>query len=143
MPLVYEHTHVVAADEIDALGHANNLTYFHWMLRAALDHSASQGWPSSAYRALGRGWVVRSHTIKYLKSALAGDELIVRTWVAELKHYSCLRRYKIVRRRDDALLASASTEWAFIDYATGNLLRIPSEVVNAFELLPDDQTALV
>lgn len=139
MPAVYEHFHTVAAAEIDALGHANNLVYFDWMLRAALDHSAAQGWPASAYRARGQGWVVRSHTIKYLKSALVDDELVVRTWIAELKHYSCLRRYRIVRRRDDMLLSSAATEWAFVEYQTGQLARIPDEVIRAFDLVADDE----
>jgi acyl-CoA thioesterase FadM len=46
-----------------------------------------------------------------------------------------VRQYKIVRAGDGALLASASTEWAFVDLASGTLKRIPLEVIESFELV--------
>lgn|SRR5487761_1439487 len=79
MPAIYEHRHVVVPDEIDELGHANNLAYLRWLQDAALAHSAVQGWPADAYKRLGLGWVVRSHEITYERPALAGDRVIVRT----------------------------------------------------------------
>ena len=36
MPAIYQHLHTVRADEIDALGHANNVVYVEWMQAAAL-----------------------------------------------------------------------------------------------------------
>jgi acyl-CoA thioester hydrolase len=134
MPAIYEHALVVAADEIDRLGHVNNLVYLAWMQAAALAHSAAQGWTPDRYEQLGSGWVVRSHTIKYLQPAYADQRLIVRTWVADMGKVSSTRRYKIVRSVDDSLLASAATEWAYVDYTTGQLRRIPEEVWRAFEL---------
>ncbi|HQU47038.1 MAG TPA: acyl-CoA thioesterase, partial [Pirellulales bacterium] len=82
MPAIYEHHHVVRPDEIDELGHANNLAYLRWLQDAAVAHSAVQGWPAEAYRKLGLGWVVRSHEITYERPALPGDAVVVRTWVA-------------------------------------------------------------
>jgi acyl-CoA thioester hydrolase len=134
MPAIYEHALVVAADEIDRLGHVNNLVYLAWMQAAALAHSAAQGWTPDRYEQLCSGWVVRSHTIKYLQPAYADQRLIVRTWVADMGKVSSTRRYKIVRSVDDSLLASAATEWAYVDYTTGQLRRIPEEVWRAFEL---------
>jgi acyl-CoA thioester hydrolase len=134
MPAIYEHALVVAADEIDRLGHVNNLVYLAWMQAAAFAHSAAQGWTPDRYEQLGSGWVVRSHTIKYLQPAYADQRLIVRTWVADMGKVSSTRRYKIVRSVDDSLLASAATEWAYVDYTTGQLRRIPEEVWRAFEL---------
>jgi len=137
MPAVYEHPHTVVEAEIDRLGHVNNLEYLRWMLAAAMAHSTVQGWPAEAYERLGAGFVVRSHQIKYLQSAYAGDEVAVITWVAEFKRVSTVRRYKVIRRSDGALLASAATEWAFVDFQTGTLTRIPTEVAAAFELVAD------
>jgi acyl-CoA thioester hydrolase len=138
MPAIYEHTRRVDPSEIDALGHVHNLEYMKWLLKIAVEHSAVQGWPAERYRDLGSGWVVRSHTIKYLKPAYDGDEIVVRTWLAEAKRFSCVRRYKILRGSDRALLASAATEWAYIDFKTGSLARIPAEVIDAFEIATDD-----
>jgi acyl-CoA thioester hydrolase len=135
MPAVYLHPHRVHEDEIDILGHANNLAYLEWMQTAALAHSAAQGWPAQRYHTLGAGWVVRSHTIKYVRSALAGDELVVRTWVGDMKRFSSRREYRIERSNDGVLLAKAATQWAFIDFASGGLARIPQDVSSSFEVL--------
>lgn len=138
MPAVYEHLHTVLAEEIDALGHANNLAYLRWALAAALAHSAAQGWPGQAYRELGAGWVVRSHQIEYLRPTFAGDEIIVRTWVADFRKVTSLRRYRIIRRSDARLLAAAATDWAFVNYATGKPTRVPPEVISSFQLVEGD-----
>jgi len=135
MPEIYEHQHTVRPEEIDGQGHANNVVYVEWMQAAAIAHSAAQGWPGTRYRQLGQGWVVRSHRIEYLQPARAGDAIVVQTWVADMKKVSSLRRYRIVRRSDRALLATAETKWAFVDYATGQPARIPAEVSESFQAL--------
>jgi acyl-CoA thioester hydrolase len=112
----------------------NNLVYLAWMQAAALAHSAAQGWTPERYEALGSGWVVRSHTIKYLQPAYPDERIIVRTWVASMARVSSTRRYKVLRESDRGLLASAATEWAFVDYRKGGLQRIPEEVWQSFEL---------
>ena len=99
MPAIFEHPLVVAPEEIDRLGHVNNLVYLAWMQQAALAHSAAQGWPTERYEELGSGLVVRSHTIKYLQPAYQGEPVVVRTWVADMTKVSSTRRYKIVRRQ--------------------------------------------
>jgi acyl-CoA thioester hydrolase len=135
MPAIYEHSLIVAPDEIDRLGHVNNLVYLAWTQAAALAHSAVQGWPTERYEELGSGFVVRSHTIKYIEPAYADDRIIVRTWVADMKKVASTRHYKIVRAGDERLLASAATQWAFVDFASGTLQRIPPEVIASFEIV--------
>lgn len=136
MPSLYEHTLTVPESDIDELGHANNIAYLKWMQAAALAHSAVQGWPGEKYQELGAGWVVRSHQIEYLQPAFAGDAIVVRTWVADLKKVTSLRRYKIVRPgpEKETILAVAATDWAFIHFKTSLPKRIPPEVSGAFEL---------
>ena len=132
MPAVFFHPHVVQADEIDDLGHANNVVYVAWLQTAAVGHSAAQGWPGPRYRELGQGWVVRSHAIEYLLPAFAGDHVVVETWVSSMRKVTSLRRYRIVRGGDGALLATAETNWAFVDLTTGKPTRIPADVAAAF-----------
>jgi acyl-CoA thioester hydrolase len=138
MPALYEHRRVVQPEEIDELGHANNLAYLRWLQDAALAHSAAQGWPPEAYRRLGLGWVVRSHEITYERSALAGDPVVVRTWVASFKKASSVRRYDVFRQTDGKRLATAATNWAFVDYSTGLPARIPPQIIESFELFAGD-----
>ena len=136
MPAIFEWTHAVADADLDGLGHANNISYLKWMQSAALSHSAAQGWPVDAYANLGCGWVVRSHFIEYLSPALPGDTIVVRTWVADMKKVTSLRRYRIVTSRTDqeVILAKAQTDWAFIDYQTSLPKRIPPQILSSFEI---------
>lgn len=142
MPAVYEHFHTVLPEEIDQLGHANNLAYLRWALAAASAHSAVQGWPTEAYLQLGSGWVVRSHKIEYLRPTFAGEELVVRTWVADFRKVTSLRRYRLIRRSDAKLLATAATDWAFVKYATGMPTRVPPEVIASFQVVEGDDPTL-
>jgi acyl-CoA thioester hydrolase len=133
-PAIYCYAHTVGDDEIDELGHVSNLAYLKWMLAAAVEHSAAQGWPAQRYLEIGAGWVVRSHFIEYLQPAFAGQQVLVKTWVADFRKIRSLRKYKIMRPSDDALLAVAETDWAFVGLERRSPRRIPQELVNAFQL---------
>ena len=135
MPAIYEHRHEVVAAEIDELEHVGNVHYLSWLLAASTAHSSAQGWPWERYRELGGAFVVRRHELDYLRSAVLGDRVIVRTWVSAIARASSTRSYVIVR--GDQVLMRAKTTWAFIDLARGTPIRIPPELVAAFELVPD------
>lgn len=140
MPAILEWSHTVVDADLDGLGHANNISYLKWMQSAAVEHSSVQGWSAEAYAALGCGWVVRSHFIEYLSPALLGDSITVRTWIADMKKVTSMRRFKIVTQRagNEAVLANAETNWAFIDYRTNVPKRIPAEVSSAFEIVSQE-----
>lgn len=138
MPEIYEHHHRVLPTEIDRMGHANNIAYLHWMLAAATAHSVAQGWPFERYQELGAAWVVRAHNIEYLRPVFAGDGIVVRTWVASRRRVTSLRRYRLLRDKDQAVVAEASTDWAFVELGAGKIVRIPPEVEQSFPVLGDD-----
>jgi acyl-CoA thioester hydrolase len=125
--------HQVRSEEIDELGHVNNLHYIAWMQAAAADHSRAVGWPWARYESIGGAWVVRSHAIEYLRPAFAGDEVVVRTWVADMGKVQSRRRYAIVR--EGTLLARGETQWVFISRKTNALDRVPAELQAAFPVL--------
>jgi acyl-CoA thioester hydrolase len=127
----FEYLHKVTAEEIDELGHAGNFHYVKWMQHAAVAHSAALGWPYEKYTTLGAGWVVRSHNITYLKPAFEDDNLVIRTWVADLKTATSLRCYQILGPKGE-LLARSETDWAFINYEKQRPVRIPAQVRASF-----------
>jgi len=138
MPAVFDFPHTIGDNEIDAQGHVSNLEYLRWMQMAAVAHSAAQGWPAERYQQIGAGWVVRSHQIEYLRPAFAGEQIIVRTWVSDFRKITSLRKYRILRIRDDELLAVAQTNWAFIGLEQRVPRRVPSELVSSFVVVPDE-----
>lgn len=137
MSAVYEHPHTVRPDEIDEQGHVGNVHYVAWMQAAAVAHSSARGWTPERYRALGATWVVRFHFVEYLRPAFEGEQVVVRTWVADFKKVTSLRKYRIVRPGDGVVLATAETNWAFIGAENGAPKRIPPELGAAFEVLAD------
>lgn len=140
MPPVHEEIRVVTADEIDRLGHVNNLAYLRWAVEAAVRHSVANGWPFERFEELGAGWVVRTHHITYLRPAFVGDTVRLRTWIADFSRATCRRIYRIDRWADgDATpLAHAQTEWVFVDFVRQLPRRIPQEVLAAFSILGEN-----
>ncbi len=102
----------------DLNGHVNNVEYLRWMQDAAMQHSEASGC-TQATSATGATWVVRTHKIEYLKPAFAGDHVVVCTWVANFRRVQSLRKYKIFRPADKALLAEGETDWVFVDAQKG------------------------
>ena len=137
---IHVYRHQVVAAEIDELGHAGNVEFVKWLQHAAVGHSSALGWPGSRYRELGAGWVVRSHRITYLKPAYEGDLLEVRTWVADMKSATSLRKYEI-RKTGGTRIAVAETDWAFVDYATERPMRIPPVVRESFPVRGNPEVA--
>ena len=132
-PHLFTQTFSVPCDAIDELGHVSNLKYIVWMQEVAIQHSAAQGWPVERYLQGGAVWVVRSHFITYIRPAFAGELVTVRTWVAEVKPRSSLRRYLVLGTDDQSLLVEAETNWVYVDRQSGRPLRIPNELRVAFD----------
>ena len=74
----------------------------------------------------------------YLAPAFAGEEIEVVTWVSNFRKVTSLRRYRIVRPSDGAVLATAETDWAYIGRKRNVPRRIPAELIADFVLVPDD-----
>ena len=138
MTAIYRYEITVPREAEDQNGHVNNVEYLRWMQEAAMQHSETAGC-TQATNAVGATWVVRTHRIEYFKPAFAGDYVLVCTWVSDYRRVQSLRKYRIIRPADNALLAEGETDWVFVDAQKGTLRSIPKEVKASFELLPQDQ----
>lgn len=148
----------VEESHLDVWGHTNNVCYVHWMQDVAVAHSAAIGWPAQKYLDHKSIWVVRNHTIDYKRSTYLGNEILVQTWIEEMKNFSCLRKYRFLEipsgLSDDekdrfcgfsktldapfsksALLVSAATTWAFISTETLRPTKIHPELIGLFKAL--------
>jgi acyl-CoA thioester hydrolase len=127
---VFSHDFEVGGDDVDELGHVNNLVYVRWVLDVATAHSRAVGWDFSAYRNAGGVFVVRRQEVDYLRPAFAGERVRVETWIDGLTRVTSVRRTRIVRGDDE--LARAATTWAFVSVNGGRPMRIPEEIRAAF-----------
>lgn len=132
MAVVHTTRLAVRAYECDANGHLNNASYLRYMQEAAFEASAAVGYPTARYEAMGRLWLARTTEIEYLQPLYAGDEVEIRTWVADFRQVRSLRRYEFRRAGNEALVAQASTDWVYLDRSTGQIVTVEPEVAAAY-----------
>jgi acyl-CoA thioester hydrolase len=108
------------------------------MQDAAVHHDQATG-GAQISSSLGATWVVRSHRVEYLRPAFAGDTIRVLTWVANFRKVQSLRKYKLVRVGDEAVVARAETDWVFVDAKSGRPRTIPAEIRDAFRTVDSDR----
>jgi acyl-CoA thioester hydrolase len=127
----HEYEFDVPPEAIDENGHVNNVEYVRWMQDAAVRHFSSLG-GNARMDAAGATWVVRSHRVEYLRPAMAGERVRVRTWVEDFRRVMSMRKYEFTRSGDGTVLARGETEWVFVDAATGRPKSIPDEIQTLF-----------
>ncbi len=115
----------VRDEDIDRLGHVNNIVYLRWVQEIATAH-----WRLLAPREVLEEvvWVVLRHEIDYKAAALPGDEVRVETWIGEASRLSFERHTQVYRVADDRLLAQARTLWCPVNPQTGRPTRVSPEL---------------
>src|SRR5512137_1171119 len=143
MPLTNTTRFRVRYVECDAYGHVNNANYLRYMQEAAFDASAAAGYGLARYAAMGHHWLIRETDIEYIQPLRYGDTVHVKTWVIDFQRVRSRRAYEFRRDGADELVARASTDWVYLDDATGRPAPIPLEMMAAFfpEGLPAEATA--
>ncbi|GLQ32604.1 acyl-CoA thioesterase [Litoribrevibacter albus] len=121
----------VTDQDLDHNHHVNNVVYIQWMQNAAEDHGQTAGIIELSDKDNGT-WFVREHNIVYKQPAMPGDEVMIETWIENIKGFQSLRKYEIKRTSDQVLLASAYTNWVYVDKDQGKPKKIPAEFKNMF-----------
>ena len=75
MAEVFELAVAVKPEDIDELGHVNNVSYLRWVQDVAVAHWRSAA-PAEDQAKLA--WVVVRHEIDYKQAAFLGDEIVAR-----------------------------------------------------------------
>lgn len=117
----------VKPDDIDELGHVNNVVYLRWVQQVASAH-----WQSKALSAITDKylWVVLRHEIDYLKPALLQDKIKAQTWVSSMDGVKSIRNVKFISNGNE--LAVAKTIWCLLDAKSMKPKRIGDDIKNIF-----------
>ncbi len=123
-PPAFAHRIMAREEDIDELGHVNNVNYLRWMLEAATAHWALYKSEAGAESTEGVAWVVMRHELDYFAPAFVGEAVDVFTWVPTATPLTCDRYYEVIRVRDGALLARGASSYCVVDAATGKPRRL-------------------
>ncbi len=119
----------IQPEDIDQLGHVNNVVYLKWVQEAATVHWFAAATEEQQARLL---WVVARHEIDYKRPAMESDEIIARTWVGKATERLFERHTEIIRKSDNKLLARALTLWAPVDMETKRPVNAGEDVYALF-----------
>lgn len=124
----FTHKIAVLSEDIDQMGHVNNVVYLRYVQETAESH-----WKSFSSKELQDNvlWVVLRHEIDYKKSAMEGEMLDCTTWVEEANGVKMPRIVEI-RNSENELIAKARTMWCAIDATTKRPKRIEMQLYNQF-----------
>ena len=140
-PEIFRRTRVIARDDIDELGHVNNVRWLAFVAALAGAHASGRGSGLAELRAQGALWIVRRHEIDYHRPALPGEEIVEETWVERMTGAKSERRSRFTRASDGAPLCDALTTWAYVDSATLRPKRIPPELRARFAADRDEPSS--
>ena len=121
----------VLPEDIDRLGHVNNVVYLKWVQEVAIAHWTAAADPEDQ---AALAWVVTRHEIDYRRPALEGDAIIARTWIGSARRLAFDRHTEIVRARDGKVLATARTVWCPIDRRSGRPTEVSDRVRSRFSV---------
>jgi acyl-CoA thioester hydrolase len=119
----------IQADDIDILGHVNNVVYLRYVQDAAISH-----WNAAATEEDKRNffWVVTRHEIDYKRPAFQNDVVVAQTWIGESMNGLFERHTELLRKADMKILAKARTLWCPIDPLTKRPTQVSKSVFEHF-----------
>lgn len=126
----FSHSIKVAPEDIDELGHVNNVIYVRYIQEVAAAH-----WNTVADKSLRQKylWVVLRHEIAYKNPALLNEIITATTWVGVHSGAKFDRFVKLVSETSGKVLAEAKTTWCMLDAKSMRPARIQEDVLR---LLP-------
>lgn len=128
---VFEMTIKIEPDDIDMMGHVNNVVYLRWVQELAIAHWRAEAPKEDQAKLL---WVVTRHEIDFKRAAFLHDEIIGRTWVGKATRLAFDRHSEILRGSDRKVLARARTVWCPIDPETRKPTDVSPEVRARFSI---------
>ena len=124
---VFECEIEVKPEDIDELGHVNNVVYLRWVQQVASAHWKSKALNTVTDKYL---WVVLRHEIDYFKPALLHDKIRALTWVSSMEGVKSVRHVKFMANGSN--LAQAKTVWCLLDATSMKPKRIGDDIKNIF-----------
>ena len=124
----YEKILRVSETDLDELQHVNNVRYLEWIQDISKEH-----WQLKASAELQQAmvWVVLSHHIEYKKAAFLGEEILLRTYVADNSGVTSNRIVEI-SHPERGLLVRSETAWCLLNADSLKPMRIPESVKMLF-----------
>jgi acyl-CoA thioesterase FadM len=126
----------VRSYEVDQAGRTQPATILRYLEQLATNASASLGFDHRWYEEHGSAWVVREMSVLLGELPGIDHEVTLATWLSDFRRVQAYREYAIWHCYSGKRVARACGRWAFINRETGQLSRVPDEIVAACPTYP-------
>ena len=113
--------------ETDAQGVVYYANFFVWFEVGRMTYMRERGWPYDEMERNGIGFMVMEATCRYHAPARFDDQIIIRTWVDEVRQRSFGFAYEVLDKVTGERLATGRTVQVFVD-GEGKPVAIPARV---------------
>ena len=133
-PFVFS-TRVAYAD-IDQSRNLSLTGAMRMMQEAAIIHSDLSGYSVMDVERTGVVWMLIQWRVKLFRKISWNTPVNVETWPQTMERLTSNRCFRI-RLASGEIVAAAESSWVLVSAETGKVMRIPQEVADAYNLIPD------
>ncbi|HSH48022.1 MAG TPA: thioesterase family protein [Halomonas sp.] len=116
---------------LDGYGHVNNARYLEFLEEGRWDYFDARPSLFEIVKRTGVAFVAVNLNIDYRRAAVAGDDLEVVTWLAELGTRSARMHQDIRRAGDGKLVSSAAITFVLLDVGANRAVPVDAELREA------------
>lgn len=116
--------------------HINNIEYLRWIDKGAQLHCDASGWTRMQLLDAGVMWFVARHEIDYRSEAVASDNLLLTTWVDDIRRVKSWRTTQIhALGETPKLVCECKTLWVLVALDSRKPTAIPIEMATSLQPL--------
>ena len=118
------------------VNHVNNIEFIKWIDKASEIHLDTTGWTRQQMLESDCMWFVARHEIDYRSEAFLDDELVLSTWVEDVRRVKSWRHTTIHAVRDNpTLICECRTLWVLVSLETKKPMPVPTSMAMALKPL--------
>ena len=129
-----------AAESSEVVAHISNIEFVRWIDRAAECALSAAGWSYHDLLKSNLMFFVARHEIDYRQEVLADEDLLIATWVRDVRRVKSWRDTVIWRTTSSGpeVVCTASTLWVQVDLTTRRPRRMLADMIQRLQPLQHD-----
>lgn len=118
--------------ETDRMGIVHHSNYYSWFEVARGEFITDTGMTYSDMEEEGIMMPVLESSCKYIQAAKYEDILIIQAWIHEINGAKAIFNYKVIREKDNKIIATGSTKHAFVNnkFKIVNIKKVKPDIWN-------------
>lgn len=127
--------------ETDGMRVVYHGNYLNWFEEARVEYMREGGVCLNDLLAEGIVFPIVEMNVKYMKSAVYDDIVLVRAYLREVNRVKLVFEYKVLRENTNELLATGQSVGTYTKISTGKIVRIPEErLKKLMDMAEEDRT---